>query len=201
MLDVDRRENVDPGREQLLDILITLRVTAAGRVGVGELIDQDELRPTLDQPVKIHLGERTAFILDLAARHDLEPARHCFRFRAAMGFDHADHDIDTGTGAAGTFGEHLIGLADPGRRTEEDLQTTTALLRGGAQKGLRIGPLFFVNAHGAGVAPSLSSCRLRRKRFTRSSPRKGRSGRSIAFSTRALTCASGRCRALATRGT
>ena len=44
MLDVDRREDVDAGGEQFLDILIALGVAAAGGVGVGELVDQHELR-------------------------------------------------------------------------------------------------------------------------------------------------------------
>ena len=44
VLDVQGREDIDAGRKQLLDVLPALGVAAAGRVGVGELVDQRELR-------------------------------------------------------------------------------------------------------------------------------------------------------------
>ena len=47
VLDVDRRVDVDAGGEQLLDVEIALGMPAARRVGVGELVDQHELRPAL----------------------------------------------------------------------------------------------------------------------------------------------------------
>ena len=44
MLDVERGADVDAGGEQLLDVQVALGVAAAGRVGVGELVDQHQLR-------------------------------------------------------------------------------------------------------------------------------------------------------------
>ena len=43
MLDVDRREHVDPGLEHVLDVLVALLVLDARGVGVRELVDQAQL--------------------------------------------------------------------------------------------------------------------------------------------------------------
>src|SRR5438270_10040163 len=45
MLDVERGEDVNPSGDDLLDIEITFGVAAAGGVGMGELVDKNELRP------------------------------------------------------------------------------------------------------------------------------------------------------------
>ena len=42
VLDVDRGENVDAGVEQFNDVLVALRMTRTGRVGVRELVDERE---------------------------------------------------------------------------------------------------------------------------------------------------------------
>ena len=57
-----------PARQQLLDVEIALGMAAAGGVGVGELVDQHQRRPALQDGVEVHLLERAAAILDLAAR-------------------------------------------------------------------------------------------------------------------------------------
>ena len=44
MLDVDGREDVDPGGEHVVDVLVALLVLDARGVGVGELVDQAQLR-------------------------------------------------------------------------------------------------------------------------------------------------------------
>jgi hypothetical protein len=41
MLDVERGPDVDARIEKLLDILPPLRVPTIGRIGVGELVDDD----------------------------------------------------------------------------------------------------------------------------------------------------------------
>ena len=59
VLDVDRGIDVDAVREQFLDVEIALGVAAARRVGMGELVDQRDLRPARDQRVEVHLLERS----------------------------------------------------------------------------------------------------------------------------------------------
>ena len=44
MLDVDGRVDVDSGLEDVVDVLVALRVLEARRVGVGKLVDQSQLR-------------------------------------------------------------------------------------------------------------------------------------------------------------
>ena len=45
MLDVDGGEDVDAGRADVGDVLVALGVLDTGDVGVGELVDQAQLRP------------------------------------------------------------------------------------------------------------------------------------------------------------
>ena len=66
VLDVERGVDVDAGGQQLLDIEIALGMAAARRVGVGELVDQDELRPAREDGVEVHLLERAALVVDAA---------------------------------------------------------------------------------------------------------------------------------------
>ena len=44
MLDVERGPDVDAGRQQLVDVLPALRMAAAGHVGVGIFVDQQQAR-------------------------------------------------------------------------------------------------------------------------------------------------------------
>ena len=60
VLDVERGVDIDAVRQQLLDVEIALGVAAARRVGVGELVDQHELRMAREDGVEVHLLERIA---------------------------------------------------------------------------------------------------------------------------------------------
>ena len=55
-----------------------------------------------------------------------------------MGLDHADDDVDAVLPAAWALLQHLVGLADAGRRADEDLQSAgaTLLAPGGLQQGI-----------------------------------------------------------------
>ena len=50
------------------DVEVALGMAAAGRVGVGELVDQRDLRPARQDGVDVHLVERPALVLDAPAR-------------------------------------------------------------------------------------------------------------------------------------
>ena len=198
MLDVDRRKHVDPRRQQFLDILIALGMAAFGRVGVGKLIDQHELGPPREDRVDVHLGEFATLIVDHPPWDDLVPDDEGLGFRAAMRFDHPDHDIGARALAGGTLAQHFIGLADAGRGAEKDLELAARLLLRLAEKGVGIGTIV---AHVRGLALSLSSCRLSSSTLTRSSPRKPSKGCSVAPATITRSRASSIPRALAMRGT
>ena len=67
VLDVERRQHVDSGIEHVVDVLVSLRVLEARRVGVGELVDQAQLGRPHDDPRQVHLLDLGAAVLDPAA--------------------------------------------------------------------------------------------------------------------------------------
>ena len=118
VLEVDRRDDVDAGVEEVLDVLPALGVAGAGDVGVGQLVDQDQVGPPGQQAVDVHLLERLAPVLDPPAGEDRQvadlgvglgtpvrprPSRSPRRCRAPCG---------------ATLVEHGERLADAGRRPQ-----------------------------------------------------------------------------------
>ena len=144
MLDVDRGIDVDAARQQFLDVEIALRMAAAGRVGVGELVDQRDLRMARDQGVEVHFLDDLVLVLDPLARQYFEALQQRLGLGAPVGLDHADHDIGAGLQLGMRALQHLIGLADAGRGADEDLEPAgAALLAPGCfQQGFRRGALF-----------------------------------------------------------
>ena len=57
MLDVERGPDVDAGRDQLLHVLPALGMAAVGRVGVGEFVDDDQLRLALQGRVDVEFRD------------------------------------------------------------------------------------------------------------------------------------------------
>ena len=112
VLDVHRRDHIDAGLEQLLDVLPPLRVAAPWDVRVRELVDESDRRPTSQHRVEVHLLEGGAAIVDLPTRDDLEIADLFECPRPAMGLHEGDHDVGTPSGAAATLVEHRERLAD-----------------------------------------------------------------------------------------
>ena len=60
VLDVQRGIDVDAGGEQFLDVQIALGMAAAGGVGVGQFIDQHQLRTAGQDRIQVHLRQRRA---------------------------------------------------------------------------------------------------------------------------------------------
>ena len=120
VLDVDRRDDVDPGREHLVDVLPALVVAGLGQVRMGELVDQRELGRTPDHRVDVHLLEREAAVAGLEMRHLLEPFRERRRLRPLVGLEVADHDVAALGMGRPPFLEHAVGLADTRGHSEQD---------------------------------------------------------------------------------
>ena len=140
VLDVDRRDDVDPGVEQLVDVLPALVVARAGHVGVGELVDQHPFRAAAEDGVDVHLLERRAAVLERAPWDDLEVADLLGGARPAVGLDEPDDDVGAALGAAPALVEHGERLADAGRGAEVDAQHTAPRLRVlGTTTGLEFG--------------------------------------------------------------
>ena len=148
VLDVDRGIDVDAVRQQLLDVEIALGMAAARRVGVGEFVDQRDLRTPRDQRVEVHLLERLVLVVEPLARQHFEALQQRFGLRAAVGLDHADDDVGARLQPGVRALQHLVGLADAGRGADEDLQPAGAavLAPGRFQQGFRRGSLFGIAA-------------------------------------------------------
>ena len=148
MLDVEGGVDVDAGGEQVFDIGIALRVAAAGGVGVGELIDQGQGWAAGEQGVEVHFVQRLALIGDVAAGHGGQAGQQGFGFGPAMGFHHADDDIDAVALTALGGEQHGVGFADAGGGAEEEVQLAAPVGAGGFQQGLWRGAAVTVG-HGA----------------------------------------------------
>ena len=114
MLDVERRDHVDAGVEQRLDVLPPLLVARPGNVGVRELVDQRDLGPAGEDRVDVHLLECRAAVVERPPRHDLEAADLRGRLRPAVGLDEADDDVGAALGASAALAEHRECLPTPG---------------------------------------------------------------------------------------
>ena len=92
----DKRSNPMP----ILDVAIgkrkvfTIVMAAARHIRVRELVDEDKLRPALQDGVEIHLGEYAALVRQALLRDDLEALGEAIGLDAAMRLDDADDDID-----------------------------------------------------------------------------------------------------------
>ena len=146
MLDVEGGVDVDAVGEQLLDIEIAFGMAAAGRVGMGELIDESKLRATLEQGVEVHLLERAVFVVEAMARDDFEPLNQRLGLFASVGFDHASDHIDAALGAGPCLLEHLIGFTDARRGAHEDLELAGAAFLSPCsfEQGIRRGSLVLI---------------------------------------------------------
>lgn len=136
MLDIQRGVDVDPGAEQFLDILPTLRVPAALDIGVGIFVDERERGRAAQHGIEVHLAKPVTAILDLASRHDFHAFEQRLGLGAAVRFDDGDDDILALALERAPFGQHCVGLADAGRGTEEYLELTPLLALRLAQERL-----------------------------------------------------------------
>ncbi len=141
MLDVERRVDVDPGGDQLLDVEVALGMAAARCIGVREFVDEHQCRPARQHRVDVHLVELAPPVLDAPARNDLEAGDQRLGLLAAMRLDDADDDVDAFRQPRPRRLQHLVGLADPRCGTEKYLEAAAILLRSGLQQGFRRRPL------------------------------------------------------------
>ena len=154
VLHVHGRVDVDAGAQKLLDVEIALGMAAAGGIGVGELVDQDQRRPALQDGVEVHLLEDAAAILDLAPRQHLEARELGLGLGAAVGLDDTDHDVDALFPAPARRLQHLVGLADARRGAEEDFQLAARFLLRRLQESVGRGAgIFTQGRHGRSLSP------------------------------------------------
>ncbi len=122
VLHVHSGDHIDAGGEQIVDVLPALLVLRARRIGVGQLVDERQLRPPAHDGVGVHLRERASAIPHRPAGHDLELADLLGRPLPPVRLDEADHDIRPPLPAPTPLVEHGEGLADARRGAEVDAQ-------------------------------------------------------------------------------
>ena len=95
--------------------------------------------------------ERLAFVVECAARNDLDAVQQRLGFLAAVGLDDAGDDVVAVLQPGMGLLQHLVGLADAGRGADEDAELADAPLLAPRrfEQGFRRGPMF-------GIAPLIA---------------------------------------------
>ncbi len=128
MLDVQRREHVDAGVEDVLDVLVALRMLDARRVRVRKLVDQAELRGAGEDAGQVHFLEHRAAVARRCGAAPAETFGELRRSPRAVRLEQADHDVAPGFLLCVTLDQHPERLADAGGHAED----TPGGARGGA---------------------------------------------------------------------
>ena len=112
MLDVDGRDDVNAGVEQVEHILPALRVPrGAGHVGMGEFIDQRHAGAAAQHTVQVHLLEPAAVVFADAAGDDLQARGVSLGHGPVVVLDGRDDDVVAERTPALAFVKHGDGLA------------------------------------------------------------------------------------------
>ena len=152
VLDVDGGEHVDAGRQQLFHILPALGMARAGRVGVGQLVDQDQGRRGGQGGIEVELAQRLAAVGEHGRGEQVQAIEQGGGVGAAVGFEHADQHRHAVVPQLAGGDQHGASLADAGRGAEIDAQlaarsiTFVGLDLG--QQGVGVGALGFSWGHG-----------------------------------------------------
>ena len=142
VLDVDRRDDVDPGVEEDVDVLPPLRPRRAGGVRVRELVDEGDLGSPREDGVDVELGEARAPVLHGAAGDDREAVGLSRGEGPAVRLEDADDDVGAAVLASAALGEHGHGLPDAGGGAEVDAQSSAGH-----------GPIVYLSGRRAVVSP------------------------------------------------
>jgi hypothetical protein len=94
---------------------------------VRQLIHKQNVGPPADRRFHIKLVERSALVLNLHTRQNVEPQQHLLCLGTPVRLDHAGDDIHALPRQPLPSREHGVGLADPGGHAEEDLEASSSL--------------------------------------------------------------------------
>jgi len=112
------------------DVFIALAVAAAGDVGVGELINEDDAGAAGEDGVNIHLFERSALVIDFLAGNGFELRGEFLDALAAMSFNDADNDVFSAAFAPEGLAQHAVGFADAWSVPKEEFENPPRVGRG-----------------------------------------------------------------------
>ncbi len=118
VLDVERGDDRDARGEQLVDVLIALRVTAAGRIVVREAVHQADLRAACEDRGHVDDGDAGA----RQRRDHVHSPGDLFDVRVHVRLHGGDDHVFTALAPPPSFVEHAERLADTRGVAKEDLQ-------------------------------------------------------------------------------
>ncbi len=121
VLDVDGREDVDPRRQHVANVLEALLVLDAGGVGVRELVDQRQIGITPQQRRQVHLLELGAAVGNLAPGNRLQALGKRRGLGPAVGLHVPDRDVAASVLFGVAFLQHPVRLSNTGGHSDEDL--------------------------------------------------------------------------------
>ena len=130
VLHIERRPDINAGFQQFLHILPALGMARPGHIAVRQFVHQQHGRMPDECRVKVKFGQRSVPVGQIAQRQLFEPGKQRHGFSPAMGFDHANQNIQTGLVFTLGGAEHGVGLADAGAGAQVDAQpAATGALR------------------------------------------------------------------------
>ena len=140
MLDVDCGNDADPRIENLHHVLPPLGIFASFDVGVGQFVNDDDLRMQVDDRLRVHLFKLLALVKEPAPGNERKPHYEGFRFRTAMRLNISDTHIDTCVEQLVRLLQHAVSLAHAGTHADIDLELAAMRLLDQIEKVLGAPP-------------------------------------------------------------
>ena len=156
VLDIERRPDINPGFEQLFNILPALFVTTSVSVRVGEFIHKEQVGTASQGRIDRKLPQSDAAIRGFSQGECFEPGQQGLRLHPSVWFDIPDDDIPSLAFRSLGVLQHQVRLADSRSIPKEHLERTTP---GVGFLGLHLSEKFI--GIGAGVCHVLNQLLLR----------------------------------------
>ena len=93
MLNVHGGVHVNARTQQFFDILIALFMAASVGIGMGKLVDQNNLGAALQRGIKVEFAQHYPFMLHHGRRNAFQSFKQCRRRRALVRLDIAHHHV------------------------------------------------------------------------------------------------------------
>jgi hypothetical protein len=93
---------------------------------MGKLIDQNNLRVSLEDGVEVHLFENVSMIVGPEARNDFEACEQGLRFSPSVSFDDANNNVRALDQPGASRHQHFVGFADAGSGADKHLEPAAA---------------------------------------------------------------------------
>ena len=150
-------------------------MAAAGDVGVGKFIDQQQLRMARKRGVEIELVHDLVAVDNRLSRQHLKAIDQLLGFAPSVRFDQAGNDIAAARFFPAGGAEHGVGFSDTRSGAEKNLQMSAPFLSGQGEERVGRSSLRCVGGHWPPLAAAIydfksSSARLSLSTLTRSSP-------------------------------